>query len=268
MGQIIGVISIKGGVGKTTVAANLGYALTKLNQKTLLVDADFSSPSLSIHFGIIKSDNTLSHVLNNKIEIDDAIHEYGKNLDIIPSSVVGTKSNVLSLKEKLKSLKKQYDTILIDSSPTLNEDMLATIMASDKLITVTSADYPTLGATLNAIKVAKKKNTPIIGLILNRTRGKNYELSVEDIESASEVPILGVVNDEDIIPHSISKTTPAVSMNPSSNVSVEFMKIAACLTNQRYQDPRFFKNMFSIFSSPKKQEINREVYRTINFGGK
>ena len=37
MSEVIGVISIKGGVGKTTVSANLGFAFAKLNKKTLLI---------------------------------------------------------------------------------------------------------------------------------------------------------------------------------------------------------------------------------------
>ena len=49
MAKTIGVISIKGGVGKTTSAVNLGAALADIGKKVLIVDADFSSPSVGLH---------------------------------------------------------------------------------------------------------------------------------------------------------------------------------------------------------------------------
>ena len=54
MNKVIGVISIKGGVGKTAVSASLASALSNLHdKKVLLVDANYSAPNLGLHMDII-----------------------------------------------------------------------------------------------------------------------------------------------------------------------------------------------------------------------
>ena len=68
--ETIGIISIKGGVGKTTTVANLGAILAStFDKKVLLVDANISSPNLGYHFGFINKEFSLKDVLNDKLSI-------------------------------------------------------------------------------------------------------------------------------------------------------------------------------------------------------
>ncbi|MBI4153101.1 AAA family ATPase [Candidatus Woesearchaeota archaeon] len=246
--KTIGVISINGGVGKTITTCNLGSALAELGKRVLLVDADFNSPNLALHFGIISPEKTLHHVFTDKATAYEAVHNYRENLDILPSSLIGEKINPYLLKEKLHGLRKMYDYILIDASPTLNDDMLATIVASDELVVVTSPDYPTLSATLNAVKVAGKKKTPIAGLVLNKVRGKKFELTPEEIEEASGVSILGVVRDDAHIPASVAGTKPMLEHKPRGRASKSFRQIAAALAEIDY-DQSFFGSLRGWFQS-------------------
>ncbi len=262
MTKVFGIISIKGGVGKTTVSANLGIALSNFDKKVLLIDADFSLPSLSIHFGLLKPTKTLNQVFKDKITAHEAVHEYSSNLDVIPSSLIAEKPNPHLLKEKIESLKENYDYIIIDSSPTLNDEMLATIMASDEIFVVASPDYPTLSATLHAIKTAKKQETPITGLILNRVRNKNFEITFQEIEEASEVPIMAVLKEDINIPMSIAETTPATQIKPTAHTSIEFMKLASAIVKEEYLDPRLWPKVRRFFLNEiRKADINREVLR-------
>jgi septum site-determining protein MinD len=260
--KIFGIISIKGGVGKTTVAANLGLALSQFDKKTLLVDADFSSPSLALHFGILKPVKTINQVFKNKITAHEAIHECSKNLDILPSALIAEKPDPYLLKEKIESLRENYDYIIIDSSPTLNDEMLATIVASDEIFVITSPDYPTLSATLHAVKTAKKQKTPIVGLILNRVHNKKFELTLQEIEEASEVQIMAVLREDLVIPEGIAETTPGLSIKPKAKISVEFMKLASSIVKEEYHDPRFWPKVRRFFINEiKKEDVNREVLR-------
>ena len=59
MGKTIGIVSLKGGVGKTTVVAALGGALSRLGKKTLVVDGNLSSPNLGLHLNIVNPERTL-----------------------------------------------------------------------------------------------------------------------------------------------------------------------------------------------------------------
>jgi len=101
MGGTIGLIALKGGVGKTTISAALGTNLAnKYNKKVLLVDANFSAPNLGLHMNIISPKKTIHDVLNGE-RVSNAIHsQYG--VDVIPGNFLYEKTiNPLRLKQKL-----------------------------------------------------------------------------------------------------------------------------------------------------------------------
>jgi septum site-determining protein MinD len=260
-GRTIGVISIKGGVGKTTTVANLGAVLAnQFGKKVLLIDANFTAPNLGLHLGVVKPKVTIHDVLAGKVNSVDAIynHEYG--FHIIPASLVSKDVDPLKLKERIKALKGYYDIILLDSSPNLNNEILATIAASDELLVVTTPDYPTLSTTLNAVKVAKQKKTPITGIILNKVRNKKFELTLEDIEYASETPVIAVLPDHTSVLEALQFTKPVTMHDDKNDVSVEYTKLAAALVGEKHEDNRFMKKLGRMFTrNVPKQEVNREL---------
>ena len=263
MGRIVGIVSIKGGVGKTSCAANLGASLAKeFGKKVLLVDANFTAPNLGLHFGIVNPKYTIHDVLMDKIDITEAILDHQGEFHIIPASLVDKKINPFKLKHKLNRLRDNYDMIIIDSSPNLNEEMLSTMIASDELLVVTSPDYPTLSTTMRAVKLAQQKKLNISGLIVNKVRGKDFELSLKEIEEATGVPVLGVLPDDIRVQESIANTTDFTSRHPTTNVSVEMKKLAATMIGQEYQDPRFWSKVKSKFNKEvPKHELNRALFR-------
>lgn len=263
--KIIGVISIKGGVGKTTTVSNLGAVLSnEFNQKVLLVDANFSAPNLGLHLGIINPKVTIHDVLMDNASVSEAIYEHEDfGFHIMPANLLYRKINPYKLKEKLMKLRNDYDVILIDSSPNLNDEILSTILASDELLVVTTPDYPTLSATMHAVKVAKRKNTAITGLIINNVRGKKYELSIEDIEDATDTPVIALLPDDIKILEALSHTTPAVLHTPLSDAAIEYKKLGACLIGQTFKDPRLKSKIKKIFNRKlRKDEVNRLVLKS------
>ncbi len=257
MGKTIGIVSLKGGVGKTSVVTALGGAIANFNKKVLLIDGNLSAPNLGLHLNIINPDVTLHHVLNRESNIREAIHELD-NFDIIPSSIFNQMVvNPMKLKDRIKFLKKKYDFILIDSSPSLNEETLAVMLASDGILVVTTPDHPTLSVTLKAVKLAKQRGTPIDGLVLNKVNNKNFELSIDDIEKTVEVPVMAVIPHDINVLKALSEFIPSTIYNPKSDASLEYKKLAATLIGEKYK-PFNLKNFFKI--TPKRVEINREIF--------
>ncbi len=259
MGKSIGILSLKGGVGKTSAVLSLGAAIASLGQRVLLIDGNFSAPNIGVYLNIIEPEVTIHHVLNSDQNIEDAILALDEfNFDIIPASIFyRSKINPFKLKEKMRLLKDRYDVILIDSSPALNEETLAVMLASDEIFIVTTPDYPTLSMTLKAIKDAKARGIRIDGLILNKVYKKPFELSIDDIEKTVEVPVLAVVPHDVNVMKSVSEFTPAFSYDRNSEGSKEYRKLAGVIIGKRYQ-PNFFEKVLGFV--PKRQDVNRELF--------
>ncbi|MBT4540356.1 AAA family ATPase [Candidatus Woesearchaeota archaeon] len=259
MTKIIGVISIKGGVGKTTAVTNLANVLSnEFDKKVLVVDANFSAPTLALYLGLKEYDFSLHDVLNDKIPVSDAILKHNLGFDVIPSSLVPKKINPYDLKEKLEHLKEYYDIILLDSSPNLNEEILATMVASDELFVVSTPDHPTLKSTINAVNVAQKKKTPITGIILNRVRNKNFEVNLNDIELATSVPVLAVLPEDVKVLEALSRSIPVSNYYPKRDLSIEYKKLGGCIVGNSFKDNRFITKVKDVLKREiPKQEVNR-----------
>ncbi len=258
MGKTIGIISLKGGVGKTTIVVSLGAALSEFGIKVLLIDGNIFSPSLGLHLNIMDPEKTLHHVLNRTAHAKDAIYEY-EGFHVMPASIFEKlESSPLKLKDKIKGLKRIYDIILIDSSPSLDVETLAVILASDEVFVVTTPDHPTLSATMKAVKLSKQRGTPVTGIILNKVHNKNFEIPLEDIEETLEVPVLAVIPYDVNVLKALSIMEPLTMHKPKSEGSEEFKKLAAAMIGQKYKQTKL-GNFFRMFI-PKKQEINRVIF--------
>ena len=259
MARVIGIMSLKGGVGKTSVVSALGSALAELGQDVLLVDANFHAPNLGIHFNIVDPEITLHDVISRKANISDAIYAVG-NLDVLPSSIFTNQQiNVLKLKDKLRPLKRKYDVIILDSPPSLGEEGLATLYAADEIFFVTTPDHSTLSNTLKTINRTNERGTKINGLILNKVYDKDFELTLDQIEDTTNVPVMAVIPHDTNVLEAQSNFTPSVEWKPKSKGSREFKKLAHALVGKEYKDPLFNWRRL-IGAKPKKQEVNRQVF--------
>jgi len=259
MSKTIGILAIKGGVGKTTIAASLASDLVNhYGKKVLLIDANFSAPNLGLHMDILAPTKTIHHVLDRKTSMKRAIVErFG--VDVIPGDYIYNKElNYLKLKDKINSIKKNYDFVILDSSPSLNNEILSTMLASDALFIVSTPDYPTLSCSLKAAKLAKQRGTPIAGIILNKIRDPKYELTLKEIESATELPIVARIPDDKHATRSTFTRIPTTIYHKKCKFSREITRLSAVLA-QAEKRPPLLKRLFS--HNFRKEEINRQLLK-------
>lgn len=257
MGKIIGIMSLKGGVGKTSVVSALGFSLAEFGKKVLLVDANFSAPNLGIHFNIIDPEITLHDVFARKAKVDDAIYAVGE-LDVLPASIFSNnKINFLKLKDKINALKKKYDFILLDSPPTLTEEGLATLYAADEVFFVTTPDHSTLSNTLKSLNRAIERGNKVNGIVLNKVYEKEFELTLDEIEGTTNVPIMAVIPHDIGVLEAQSNFIPSTEFKPKSKGTKEFKKLAATLSGEKYE-PFDWRKYFR--KTPQKQEVNRKMF--------
>jgi len=259
MGKTIGVISIKGGVGKTTIASSLASDLVNhYGKKVLLVDANYSAPNTGLHMDIVEPKATIHEVLAGSARVSDAIHSsYG--VDVIPGSYNFSKEvNFLKLRDKLARIKDNYDFIILDSSPSLNEEVLSSIIASDALFVVTTSDYPTLSCSIKAAKLAKSRGRPISGVIVNRVKNSKYELSLDEMEYALGIPIVAKIKEDSGSLKSLFTRIPMSILNRNSSFGREINKLSSSILGVK-EEKNVFERLFSF--NMKREEVNRQLLK-------
>jgi MinD-like ATPase involved in chromosome partitioning or flagellar assembly len=257
MGKTIGLISLKGGVGKTTLSVALAADLAnRYEKKVLLVDANYSAPNLGIHMDLITPRKTIHDVLING-KVSDAIHkQYG--VDVIPGNFLHQKAiNPLKLRNRLSHLKRNYDFIILDGSPSLNEEILSTVLASDHLFVVSTADYPTLSCSMKVAKFARQRNKAVDGIILNRVKGK-HEIGISEIQESTGIPVVARIKDDKIVDMALHERIPATLFAKNTRFSKEISRLSSALVGEKERKSLITK----IFKRDlKKERVNRAVMR-------
>ena len=204
MSKVISICTQKGGVGKTTTAANLGVALARQGNRVLLVDFD-PQADLSISLGYTNPDAldvTISTMMLKAINEEnfdcfEGIKQTDEGVCLIPSnlelsalemSLVGTMNRERVLSRYLDKVKRDFDYVLIDCPPSLSMITINALSAADSVIIPVQAHYlPAKGMEqlINTVERVRKyvnQNLKIDGVLVtlvdNRT---NFAKEVPEI---------------------------------------------------------------------------------------
>lgn len=246
MTRVITCLGGKGGVGKTTLVANLGTAMTELGANVLVVDSNLTTPNLGLHLGIPLYPKTLHDVLKGKAHINEAIYRHPSGLRVIPAGLALSDLrgvNPKDLPNALLDVLGIVDVILIDGSAGLGGEALAAVDAADELLLVSTPDLPAITDALKAVKLAQQVGTKPIGIVVNRILGRKHEMTREEIRSMLDVPILAEIPEDHTVGESIASRIPIVKHKPKSPASREMRKLAATLLGYEIEEP-WWKRIF------------------------
>ena len=86
-----------------------------------------------------------------------------------------------------------------------------------------------------------------IGIIVNRVRNKSYEIKPDEIRNFSDLPVIGIVPEDEKILESTNKKTLVTISKQNSSSSRAFFEIAAKLVGAEYRRPNFFRRFIESF---------------------
>ncbi|MBO5394543.1 MAG: septum site-determining protein MinD [Clostridia bacterium] len=213
MARKIVMTSGKGGVGKTTVCANLGINLAKLGFRVVLIDVDIGLNNLDVVMGIenqVVFD--ITDVIMGKCRPKQALVQ-DKNISslyIMPSAHAYNKVTILGehIKNVLSMLESSFDYILIDCPAGVEAGFERAVFSADEALIVVT---PHLSSIRDAGKVSALLSQSGLrdqGLVINRMRGdlmlSGELLNIESIVKALNLPLLGVIPEDDAIGSSCS----------------------------------------------------------------
>ncbi|MFC2143028.1 P-loop NTPase [Candidatus Aenigmatarchaeota archaeon] len=231
--MIIGIVSGKGGVGKTTLSINIGMALSKLGKNVSVIDGDIKNPNLGLYLGLYGLKYTINDFIRG--EEQDGYDYHG--MKIFPSSLSLDESTSVSKIRKVVESLEGY--IIIDFPPGLNRDIAHLMDVCHKYIVITNPNMVCLASTMRLSHILKGTDKDVMGIIVNRT-GKKHDVERDEIEAAITDNIMGHIPEDDNITMSMNSHKPVLEYNPYAPSSIEIMDITSKMIGLEYKRPSGF----------------------------
>jgi septum site-determining protein MinD len=248
MGEVITITSGKGGVGKSTLTANLAVGLAHLDRKVVAVDFDIGLRNLDMILGL---ENRIVYdvvdVMEGRCNLSQALinDKRNRNMYFLPASQTSDKNilDTAKVAKLLEDLKKDFDMVLLDSPAGIESGFEHSIFLADRAIIVSTPDVSSVRDADRVIGIidaksqkAKEGDEVLKYVVINRLKPEMVEkgemLSVEDILSILALPLIGVVPEDDKIITSTNDGEP-IYYNKDSLASEAYKRIARRLLGEK-----------------------------------
>ncbi|KIM11499.1 MAG: ATP-binding protein [Sulfuricurvum sp. PC08-66] len=240
--RFVAITSGKGGVGKSTISANIAHMLSKRGFKVGLFDADLGLANLDIILGVSAPKNIL-HVVKGEATLDEVVLQIAPNFYLIPGdsgeeilrySDENFFRSVLSKPSMLDAM----DVMIIDTGAGIGEHTQLFLKAADDVIVVAIPDPAAITDAYAMIKVNSTYKSEV-GLLLNQVKTEKeaqmvYEKIVKvaskNISTPFKINYMGHMRSDEIVSRSIKSrslfTKDAPTSAPSKAIGEIVQKIA------------------------------------------
>ena len=233
-GKVITITSGKGGVGKTTTAANLGVALASMGDKVVCIDSDIGLRNLDVVLGL---ENRIVYDLVDAVEercrVSQAMirDKRLETLYLIPAAQTRDK-NAVSPSDMIKlcnGLREELDWIIIDSPAGIERGFRNAIAPADEVLVVTNPEVSAVRDADRIIGLVEAEERGPAKLVINRLKSAMVKrgdmLSAEDVVELLAVPLIGIVPEDENVIISTNHGQP-IALNEKSLAGRSFVNIA------------------------------------------
>lgn len=234
-GQIIVVMSAKGGSGKTVTATNVAMLLTRFeDKKVALVDADLQFGDVCLvlqlepRFTLVNAAHELHHLDSQLLE--SLLTDHPSGLKVMAAPLEPAFADDISTESLIKVvtlLRETYDYVVVDTASMLDELLLSLLEKADIILQVVDMDLPSVKNAKLALETLRllKFPTSKVKLILNRSNAK-ARLDDKEIEGALKMSISAAIPSDGAVAASMNEGRPVVESAPKSRVAKGFESVA------------------------------------------
>jgi pilus assembly protein CpaE len=252
-GSIIVVTSPKGGVGKTTVATNLAVGLARESeQRVVLVDLDLQFGDVSHVLGLTRRHSIVDALskaaARDSFVLSTFLVEHGSGISVLAapaSPAAADHLDVSRIGHLLRQLVAEFDYVVVDTGPGLDEAALAAIEQASALVAVTGLDVPGTRSLRTTLEMLRELHLepPIRAVVVNRI-GPAAGLTVHDAEQIAGVTVDAVVPSRRAVALSTNQGSAVVETAPRDPAARALSGLARRLHHalgrraSRLDDPR------------------------------
>jgi septum site-determining protein MinD len=218
-GTTIVVTSGKGGVGKTTVTANLGHALANTGARVCLIDTDTGLRNLDLVLGVeARIVFDLVDVINGDCRLQQALIRDRRNPELyfLPASQRADKSAVTpaDMRRVVGSLRESFDFVVIDCPAGIEEGFQAAIAAADQALVVVNPEVGSVRDADRVMGLLEAAGMREIQLVINRVRpemvARHDMIGATDVEELLGAPAIAILTDDPAVIVSTNRGEPLV----------------------------------------------------------
>ena len=240
--DIVGVLSGKGGVGKTMLVSNLALAAAARGSRVLAVDGDLGLSNLDLALGLVP-DRTVADLLAGACSFEETIVEDPRGIHLLPAATARSDlpsmgpSELGRLLVPLFQARARYDLILVDLGSGISSTVLSLSAACDRLLLVATPDPTSLADAYAVVKVLCGLGLEgPIEVLINGVRGQSEAIAahgrlrrVAQRFLQTRLPLAGYVSKDARVAEAIKLQQPVVEAFPSARASHQIRKLAEAL---------------------------------------
>ncbi|MDE6951149.1 MAG: MinD/ParA family protein [Lachnospiraceae bacterium] len=263
--RVITVTSGKGGVGKSNTAINLAIQFRKMNQRVLILDADFGLANIEIMFGTVPKYNLYDLIYQGK-SIRDVITWGPMEVGFISggSGIVGmanlTKDYLNYIVQNLVELDSMADVIIVDTGAGISDAVLEFLVASNEILLVTTPEPTSITDSYSLLKALNRHNRfnadyTSINVLANKVKNEEeantlYQKLNMVVSRYLKLPIayLGYIPQDEQLARAVMQQMPVSIQNPMSRSALAFRNAALKLMHQEEESEKAKWGMRAFFS--------------------
>jgi flagellar biosynthesis protein FlhG len=267
-GRVIAVTSGKGGVGKSSIAANLAVLMSRsYKRQVLLVDADLGLANLDLMLDLQPRWN-LSHVVAGHKKLDDVVVSGPEGVEVVPGA--SGLSHLANLEEyqrrtlidQLSCLEGRCQECIVDTGAGIGPGVITMAASADECLVVATPEPPSIADAYATIKIlSRQERPPRLHLLVNMVGSRQEARAVYERIAAVSAKFLGLAVEDagyvfcdGHVTRAVRRRRPLVTEFPNSQAAWCLKQVAARLMApgdlaSAISGRGFFRRVASVFGA-------------------